>query len=559
MPSVFVNIWIFLVTSFNSVSGSQPKGICSHSPTDRACWGKFDLSTNYYEEVPYTGVTREYWLNIVNTTAAPDGNERVVLTVNGTIPGPTIIADWGDEVVVHVKNSMKNNGTGIHFHGIRQNGTNYMDGVPAVTQCPIAPGDSFTYRWRASQYGSTWYHSHFAVQAWDGVQGGLIINGPATQNYDVDKGTILFNDWSPRTAPVLALESQRSGPPEMSTTLINGTGVFNGKGERFSMRFDAGKSYRLRLVNSAANSFYRVSIDEHIMTVISNDLVAIKPYNTTNLAMGNGQRYDVVVHTKKTTRGSFWFRITPQTTCSNHTNPGDVRGIIRYGDNSDDEPNSTPYNLVDACADENPNSLVPKLPITASAEYSVISKQEATLQFVTPTKILWAINNSSFVSRWDYPTIKQVYEGNDTFTRSQNLIKLPKPDEWFYLIITTNFTRAHPIHMHGHDFFVLAAGVGNYSDKVPLQLENSPRRDVAMLPGLGYLVLAIVTDNPGAWLAHCHIAWHASEGFALQLLERESEMLEIEGLLDKDEIEETCENWESFSTRIRLQQDDSGI
>jgi FtsP/CotA-like multicopper oxidase with cupredoxin domain len=80
--------------------------------------------------------------------------------------------------VVHVTNSMQNNGTSIHFHGIRQNYTNPMDGVAAITQCPTAPGDSITYTWRATQYGSSWYHSHFYVQAWDGIAGGIVINGP---------------------------------------------------------------------------------------------------------------------------------------------------------------------------------------------------------------------------------------------------------------------------------------------------------------------------------------------------------------------------------------------
>lgn len=65
---------------------------CVHSAEDRSCWGDFDVSTNYYDEVPDTGVTREYWFDIVNTTLAADGVEKMVLAVNGTIPGPTIIA-----------------------------------------------------------------------------------------------------------------------------------------------------------------------------------------------------------------------------------------------------------------------------------------------------------------------------------------------------------------------------------------------------------------------------------------------------------------------------------
>lgn len=189
---------------------------CVNSASDRSCWGDYDLSTNYYDEVPDTGVTREYWFNVENITAAPDGRERVVLAVNGSVPGPTIIADWGDNIIVHVTNNMTNNGSSIHWHGVRQNYTNQMDGVPSVVQCPIAPGDTKTYSWRATQYGSSWYHSHFAVQAWDGIFGGIIINGPATANYDEDLGHVFLNDWSLETAAVLALEAASSGPPTVS-------------------------------------------------------------------------------------------------------------------------------------------------------------------------------------------------------------------------------------------------------------------------------------------------------------------------------------------------------
>lgn len=106
---------------------------CVNSASDRSCWGDYDITTNYYDSVPDTGVTREYWFNVENTTAAPDGIERIVLAVNGSVPGPTIIADWGDEVVVHVTNSMQNNGSTIHWHGIRQNYTNVCPSSPQVS------------------------------------------------------------------------------------------------------------------------------------------------------------------------------------------------------------------------------------------------------------------------------------------------------------------------------------------------------------------------------------------------------------------------------------------
>lgn len=114
------------------ISSNAAASSCANSPSDRSCWGDFDISTNYYDFVPDTGVTREYWFNIENTTAAPDGIERIVLAVNGSIPGPTIIADWGDEVIIHVTNSMTNNGSTIHWHGIRQNFTNVSLQSPFV-------------------------------------------------------------------------------------------------------------------------------------------------------------------------------------------------------------------------------------------------------------------------------------------------------------------------------------------------------------------------------------------------------------------------------------------
>ena len=53
----------------------------------------------------------KYWLIAENITLAPDGYERPVLAFNGTIPGPTIEADWGDELIIHVTNRMPDNGS----------------------------------------------------------------------------------------------------------------------------------------------------------------------------------------------------------------------------------------------------------------------------------------------------------------------------------------------------------------------------------------------------------------------------------------------------------------
>lgn len=261
----------------------------------------YDLFTNYYEEVPDTGVVREYYFDIVNTTAAPNGRERQVLLVNGVFPGPTIIADWGDTVVVHVTNYMQDNGASIHFHGIRQFYTNQTDGMSSVAQCPVAPGQSYTYTLRADSYGSSWYHSHFSLQAWEGVFGGIIINGPSSAEYDEDLGVLFLNDWAVTTADQMYISQLTDlWTPQLDGGLLNGTNIYdfgNGTqvGKRLNLEFVPCKKYRLHLVNASLHADFKLSIDGHNMTIIANDFVPTKPVVSNFVGIDSGQRYDVIV------------------------------------------------------------------------------------------------------------------------------------------------------------------------------------------------------------------------------------------------------------------------
>jgi iron transport multicopper oxidase len=93
-------------------------------------------------------VEREW--NITWVTAAPDGFVRPVIGINGQWPCPELRATVGDKVIVTINNLLGNQSTGLHWHGIHQNGTNHMDGSSGVQQCPVPPGSSFTYEWNAS-------------------------------------------------------------------------------------------------------------------------------------------------------------------------------------------------------------------------------------------------------------------------------------------------------------------------------------------------------------------------------------------------------------------------
>lgn len=170
---------------------------CTNGPKSRACWTKgYSIATDFDQKFPITGNTIPYNPEITNGTCNPDGNgPRVCMLINGQYPGPTIHATWGDKLVINVKNSMQHNGTSIHWHAVRQYHSTGEDGVNGVTECALAPGDSTTYAFQVSQFGTSWYHAHFSSQYGDGVVGPMVFEGPATSNYDEDLGPYMVNDW----------------------------------------------------------------------------------------------------------------------------------------------------------------------------------------------------------------------------------------------------------------------------------------------------------------------------------------------------------------------------
>ncbi len=115
-------------------------------------------------------VRRLQWI-ILDRVANPDGVFRPMITINGKFPGPMIECNEGDTLVIDVDNQSIN-ATSIHFHGIFQNGTNWMDGTNGVTQCPIAPKGRFQYKFTVTgQSGTYFYHGNQAVQIADGLFG----------------------------------------------------------------------------------------------------------------------------------------------------------------------------------------------------------------------------------------------------------------------------------------------------------------------------------------------------------------------------------------------------
>jgi FtsP/CotA-like multicopper oxidase with cupredoxin domain len=286
---------------------------------------------------PRTGIIRSYDFSLSRGYISPDGYKKSAILINGQFPGPTIEANWGDTIRVTVHNNINTEmaeGTSLHWHGMLQRDTPYFDGVPGVSQCPIAPGTSFTYTFLADQYGTSWYHSHYSAQYNDGLFGAMIIHGPLQPgvDYDIDLGPILLTDFihTPYYEEMQQVFSIPPVFPNVDNNLINGKGVIdcrlskdpascdpNAKLSRF--KFETGKTYRLRLINASGAANQKFAIDGHTLEVIANDFVPIQPYTTNVVTLGIGQRTDILVKATGSPRDAVWMRSDIDLDCFNLT------------------------------------------------------------------------------------------------------------------------------------------------------------------------------------------------------------------------------------------------
>lgn len=536
--------------------------VCTNSPTTRSCWTNgYSVSTDQDQKYPDTGNTVTYNFEITNTTLSPDGFSRDMLVVNGQYPGPVITANWGDTISITVKNSLQNNGTSIHWHGIRQLDSNQMDGTNGLTECPIAPGQTKTYTFKATQYGTSWYHSHYSVQYGDGVVGTIVINGPATSNYDIDLGPLPMTDWF--HTPFFTVNAEAlhaSGPPTADNVLVNGSMTSSSGGKYATTTLTPGKKHLLRLINTGINNFLHVSLDGHPFTVVASDFVPIVPYTTNSVVLGVGQRYDVVINANQTV-GNYWLRVgTGGGSCDGpNSNAANIRSIFTYSGAASGNPTSNGITLPTGCYDETVTPWVKtnvpsNTPRQLQVGFNVSAAQDNLVQ--------WSINSSAILIDWEKPTLQYVIDGNTSYPASDNVITITGANSWQYWVIQSDASNPplpHPIHLHGHSFYVIGQGSGTWSgDLSTLTLTNPIHRDTATLPANGFLVLAFVADNPGAWLMHCHIPFHISAGLGLQFLERPGDILSSIG--DLSGFKQGCSSWDSYENGIPdFSEGDSGL
>lgn len=258
------------------------------------------------------------------------GQATSAVTINGSVPGPLVRLQEGQDAVIRVGNRLQEDSS-IHWHGLILPYT--MDGVPGVSYRGIAPGEVFTYRFPVRQNGTYWYHSHSGFQEQLGAFGPLIIDPhePDPFEYDVDH-VVMLSDWTYQDPqrilarlkkssayynhqkPTIAQDGlaamfksrltwgkMRMDPTDIADiTGVAYTYLLNGEApeENWTGLFRPGQKVRLRFINAAAASYFDVRIPGLEMTVVQVDGQNVEPVPVDEFRIAIAETYDVIVEPK---------------------------------------------------------------------------------------------------------------------------------------------------------------------------------------------------------------------------------------------------------------------
>lgn len=477
--------------------------------------------------VPRPDATR-YVIAVGAASINPDGAQPTPAVLgNGGLPGPEIRLREGDLFRVLVENHLAGSPTSIHWHGLLDPAA--MDGVPDVSNVPIAPAQMYVYEYPIRQTGTYWYHSHFGFQEQQGCYGAFIIepaHEPLSTEHDA---VVLLGDWLHRS-PEEVFAELRSGKQSMGGTKQGGGdaggmkpagdagGMKPGGGDGGAMKaggpqdgemkgggapeagmkmgaggadlsdvkYDAfllngrgpgnpwtlsvrpGERVRLRLIDGGSSTYFRVRVDGHRLQVTHADGLAVEPVMVDHLLIGMGETYDAVI--KIAGPGSYTLHAVAM------DGSGQALGVLH-----------TPGVAAQ------PNGTMPTFDGRALSYASIRAPMPTTLP-EGPSRT-FRLPLQGDMARYVWMIDGQAWPKADSL--------LIRRGERVQLELVNETAMWHPMHLHGH-FFRVLQGAG---DRCPLKhTANVPPRET--------LRIEFTADNPGRWFFHCHNAYHLEAGMA---------------------------------------------
>ncbi|CAA0831612.1 Laccase-14 [Striga hermonthica] len=497
-------------------------------------------------------------------------SNKTILTVNGQFPGPTIYVTQGDTIVIDVINRARENVT-IHWHGVKQPRYPWSDGPEYITQCPIQPGSMFNQRIVLSdEIGTMWWHAH---SEWSRatVHGALIVLPKRKNDYPfpiphAEIPIILGEWWKSDIRAVVSEFLENGGDPNVSDAfLINGQpgDLYPcSRQDTFKLTVDYGKRYLIRMVNAVMNNIMFFRIANHNVTIVGSDGAYTKQLTSDYIAISSGQTIDFLLEANQ--NPSHYYMAARVYNVAGTFDNTTTTAIIEYSGNYTPPPSPSLPTLPDINDTRASADFTGQLRSLASQDHPIdVPLNPTTILFFTLSinlrpcvnnscagplgeRLLASINNITFqqprtaILEAYYERIKGVYRADFpsdpplTFNYTADFVpvdlwrpengtevRLLEYNSTVELVFQGTNTVAgidHPMHLHGHSFYVVGWGFGNFDkDRDPpnYNLVDPPLQNTIAVPRSGWTAIRFRANNPGVWLMHCHIERHVSWGMQM--------------------------------------------
>jgi len=512
-----------------------------------------------------------YDLYVHDTLVNYAGKEKRAIAVNGQIPMPTLTFTEGDTAEIVVHNQLKEN-TSLHWHGIFL--PNKEDGVPWLTQMPIAPGATYIYRFPVIQNGTHWYHSHSGLQEQIGMYGSLIFNkreGDKTFRKGIDdlptEPIILSewtnikpetvdrmlhnaNDWSAikKNATQSYAEAIKAG--HFKTKLTNewkrmlamdvsdvyyDKVLMNGKHSTdlkaiAGKKLKAGDKVRLRISNGGASSYFWLQYAGGKITVVANDGNDVEPVDVDRLIIAVSETYDIVLTIPEDERAYELLATTEDRTQSTSYYLGDgvkkinaplpklkyfegmkmMNDMMKMNGDMKDMGMNMSLNQMDMNAVMYPE-------ITGDDKQKSTAHDHATAVHEQPKEGLVTLNYSMLESPYntELPKDAPVKELNFTLTGNMN--------RYVWSMDGKVFSEADKIPVKKGEILRITI-YNNSMMRHPMHLhgfdfrvlngkgEKSPLKNVLDIMPMETDTIEFLANEEGDWFFHCHILYHMMGG-----------------------------------------------